>query len=94
MLSFCAAMHSFFVVCQLTCITMCNVNTVSVRRFFQSKLEDFGLKAKGTYELKVQNQRRKNRINSVVDVLTTICIPMLMYTHNNNIIHYHLSCST
>ena len=34
----------------------------SVRRFFQSKLEDSALKAKGTYDLKVQKQRRKNRI--------------------------------
>ena len=36
-----------------------------MRRFFQSKLEDSALKAKGTYDLKVQKQRRKNRVVKV-----------------------------
>ena len=33
-----------------------------MQKFFQSKLEDSALKAKETYDLKVQKQRRKNRI--------------------------------
>ena len=36
-----------------------------MQRFFQSKLEDSTLKAEGTYDLKVEKQRRKNRVVKV-----------------------------
>ena len=39
--------------------------TDAIRRFFQSKLEEKSLKDKGTYDIKVQRQRRKNRLVKV-----------------------------
>lgn len=37
----------------------------SLRRFFQTKVEEAALKEKGSYSLKVQRQRRRNRIVKV-----------------------------
>ena len=56
--------------------------TDSVRRFFQSKLDELSLKSKGMYDKKVQRQRRRNRIMKVCshvpcvlfDNSTLVCI--------------------
>ena len=40
-------------------------HTDSVRRFFQSKLDESSLKNKGMYEKKVQKQRRRNHVMKV-----------------------------
>jgi len=41
------------------------LNIDAVRRFLQTKIEQATLKEKGTYDIKVQKQRRRNRIMKV-----------------------------
>ena len=42
------------------------LNIDAIRRFFQTKIEEAALKEKGTYDAKVQKQRRRNRIMKVL----------------------------